>query len=73
MELPAQAIRCSLRGVSPPKNAKGATFPQQIYNYMASRFNGKEAAAFFDQWQEGHVGTQGDSSTSRELIAFVVL
>lgn len=73
MELPAQAVRCSLRGVSPPMNAKNGLFPQGIFNYMSSRFNGKGAAAFFYQWQEGQVGNQGDSPNSRELIAYSVL
>jgi len=71
LELPAQAVRCSLKGVAPPRN--GNTFSQQIFDFMASRYNGKEAVAFFDSWQVGQVGNPGDSSTVQELATLAVL
>ena len=59
MELPAQAVKCSLQGVHRKllKNADGSwnmtdqKFPQNIFQNVMSTCNGKDAVAFFDRWR----------------------
>jgi len=70
MELPAQAVRCTLDGVSPPNSTgKDNRFPEEIF-YMMEKYTGKVAVALFNHWDAGKVGKL---AKSRELKARTVL
>ena len=79
MELPAQAIRCSLQGVFPPSEPasfkgrkiakKDDQYPQEIFSFMP-RYEGKRAVAIFEHWNAGSVG---HSPKTAELLAGVIL
>lgn len=74
MELPAQAVRCRLQGVFPPRNPDGSfgsEFPQTALDFMR-RFDGKPAAAYFHEWSAGQVGYFAKPAL-RELQASVIL
>ena len=79
MELRVQAVKCSLLGVLHPSamNADGCRivsdeFPLQVSHFM-SKYNGKEAVAFFNHWLACEEGDSCDSGSPRELLAFAVL
>ena len=58
MELPAQAVRCRLQGVFPPRKPDGSfgnEFPQTALDFM-HQLDGKEVAAYFHEWNAGQVG-----------------
>lgn len=78
MVLPAQAVRCILRGVFPPFTG-GTTgecqFPKKICNFMR-QYNGMPAFAVFEYWNVGGVGyfdRKAKEPVLRELTACVVL
>ncbi len=50
MDLPAQAVRCSLLGVSPPDFNESGRFPNTIYEFM-DQFTEKPAVAIFCYWR----------------------
>lgn len=77
MKLPAQGIRCYLKGVFPPINSDGTAeldFPDKIYDFLR-RFVNKQAVAFISEWQAGQVGclANSDDSPAVELNAIVTL
>jgi len=58
MDLPAQAVRCSLDGVFRPRNpdgSQGSMYPEETLEFMR-RFRHKPAVAFFSKWLAGQVG-----------------
>ena len=70
MELPVQAVRCTLDGVLPPNSTgKGNRYPEEMF-YMMEKHNGKVAVALFNHWNAGKVG---QLAKSRELKASTVL
>ena len=74
MELPAQAVRCRLQGVFPPRNPDGSfgsTFPHTALNFM-HQFDGKQVAAYFHEWNAGRVGYFAKPAL-RELQVGVIL
>lgn len=74
MKLPAQGIRCFLKGVIPPRNLDGTfepDFPDEIYAYLR-RFVQKQAVAFISEWNVGQVG-YSPSSSSGEFSAVITL
>ena len=76
MELRAQAVRCSLLAVYPPKYpaAIDDRFPSEIFQMMPINYDEKEAVAFFDEWLVGEVGKVGTNPQDpRELVALTVL
>ena len=75
MEIEAQAVRCTLMGVYPTRSPSvNEKFPREIFDVMPTKYDEKEAVAFFDQWLAGEVGNVGiKQRTSRELVAIAVL
>jgi len=76
MELEAQAVRCSLLGVYPPRNPNtfDDKFPSEIFDIMPTKYDEKEAVAFFDHLLVGEVGNVGiKQQTLRECVAVAVL
>ena len=74
MELPAQAVRCRLQGVFPPRNPDGSfenAFSQTTLDFM-HQFDGKPVAAYFHEWNAGQVGYFAKPAL-RELQACVML
>lgn len=77
MDLPAQAIRCSLDGVYPPENSdgsRGSKYPQETYEFIR-RFRLKSSAkyiAFFSEWLVGQVGHTSEKPYF-EFMARVIL
>ncbi len=75
MKLPAQGIRCYLKGVSPPRNSDGTfktDFSDEIYDFL-HRFVLKRAVAFISEWKVGQVGCLSTSSSLNEFSAVVTL
>ncbi len=70
MELPAQSIRCYLKGVFPLNSS--CDYPEEIYDYLR-RFVNKSAVAFFSEWKAGQVGYLANRVPPYELSAFVTL
>ena len=69
MDLPAQAIRCSLNGVFRPRNPDGSlglVYPEETFEFMR-RFRHKPAVAFFSKWLAGQVGR------TTEKVAFELM
>lgn len=74
MDLPAQAIRCSLDGVFRPKNPDGShrfVYPEETFDFMC-RFRRMPAIAFFSEWLVGQVG-HISGKPSFEFMAQVIL
>jgi len=76
LELPAQAVRCTLDGVCPPSTFRLnngvenlSSYPEEIFYFMA-RYDGKLAVAVFEHWNAGSVG---GTTEAPELQARVVL
>ena len=67
MEWPAQAVRCSLLGVHPPKGSDH--FDNKIFDFM-HQFDGRKAVAFFNDRRDGEVGYFGRNT---ELTVRIVL
>ena len=70
MELPIQAVRCTLDGVCPPNSTgKDNRFPEEMF-YSLEKYDGKVAVALFNHWNAGKVG---QLAKSRELKSRTVL
>lgn len=75
MKLPAQAVRCILRGVFPPLTGEleGDNYPKKVCNFMR-QYNGMPAFGVFEYWNIGGVGYfDPKAPTLRELTASVIL
>ncbi len=81
MELPAQAVKGQLHGVFPPFKPGGSysknqhrefKYPKEIYQFMRSNFEEKDAVAIFVNWRAGPVGHIAIKSTP-EMVATVTL
>ena len=73
MDLPPQAVRCSLLGVSPPDfdEFPPGRFPNTIYEFM-DQFREKPAVAIFCYWRAGEIH-YFDKAASPELECKIVL
>jgi len=74
LDLPAQAIRCSLDGVFRPRNtdgSQGLVYSEETFEFMR-RFCRKPAVAFFSKWLAGQVGRTTEK-ISFELMVLATL
>ncbi len=70
MELPVQAVRCTLDGVCPSNSTgKGDRYPEEMF-YSMEKYDGKVTVALFNHWNAGKVG---QVTKSRELKVRTIL
>ena len=67
MQLEAQAVKCTLYGLTGPKHREKSEF-QSMRKYVGMR-----AVAIIKDLKEGKVGSSKEADGVKELCAFVIL